>query len=344
MAGNDLLALTSIVQGIGEVYSERLAAVQINTLADLLRADVGWVASYVGVSTVRVEGWRSQSILLRLDEADPDIVEALVDAGLESTAEVANAAFSTLEGAMADAVAANRLHDAPTTSRLSNLHRDAVAKKGTGVVIGTVKYDDDQPNEGSVVSCAGAWTRTDEDGAFVLDAVPAGTHRLRVTIPGRPDANLQISAASDAVSIAIAVRIQRAPNNPPSVRDEHQGVLVRIGTGTEFKLETVDFEELPDDTYVMVRNIAGNGSVRLIELYKTQTGKEVVSRRTYVDIDQLPQGVEVGVLLRRRQGIFEVTELTLADVNYEKLEAAVGPLSLRNSVIRQVSALSLNQA
>ncbi len=344
MPRSPLLESPETIQGIGEVYSARLGELGLTSLTDLLRASAGWVAGYLGVDPERVEAWQAQAILLRLDETDPDIAEALVDAGLDSTTAVADAALSTLEGAMADAVEAGRLAEAPSTSRLSTLHRDATAKKGTGVVAGSVTHDDDQPAAEVVVSCGGTWTRTDEDGVFVLDAVPTGSHRLSVTAEGRPNANLQISTASDEVAVSLAIRVQRTPGNPAPSHDEHQGVLVRIARGAELRLETVQLDELPADTYVMVRNIAGHGSTRLIELYKTQTGGDIVVRRVYVDQRELPEGSKVGVILKRVAGAFEVTELSVEDVARQKLEAILGPLTLERSATRQVSALSLNQA
>ncbi|MGE3166876.1 MAG: DUF4332 domain-containing protein [Planctomycetota bacterium] len=94
------------IEGIGSVYAHKLAAVGIQTTADLLvmcqtQAARTATSALTGVSAARLERWMRMADLMRLSEVGGRSARRLLAAGVNGLEELAKRSADELEGCLA---------------------------------------------------------------------------------------------------------------------------------------------------------------------------------------------------------------------------------------------------
>lgn len=316
-----------IIEGIGDVTEAALRDAGITTIAELLwhgqRRSEGELPQNMRAGIQ--PGWVAAAFLLQVQKMTPDRAEGLVAAGIDSVEELAGAGLQTLERAMERAVETGRMREAPSLYQLAELQRHAASLRGTGLVRGrVVDAESGEALAGVKVSAGRKSTETDSDGAFYMSGIPAGSAPLSIAAPERRPFSVPVVVHAGRISAPVRVRINRRSTPPaaPRVSREADGALIWAGKGSTVRIEPRTLEELPDGTYLLFRETR-SGKARLLHLYRTQIGSEIVSDRVEIDPEKLPAGARPGSVLQLKDGVLGGTELTLRDVARQKLEAVL---------------------
>jgi hypothetical protein len=139
---SNLAEPVELIEGIGEAHGAKLRAKGADRIGDLLKHSTAWIARATGVGEDQAEKWVAAGWLLQVSEVEPDIAEALVQAGVRSIVDLADAGLETLEQAMQKAVAANTTNTASSVYRLAEIQRNAGRQRNTGVVFGKLTWLD----------------------------------------------------------------------------------------------------------------------------------------------------------------------------------------------------------
>jgi hypothetical protein len=322
----------AVIEGIGAAYADALHSAGVTTLAEMLRRSPEHVQLRVPGSSVRqVEGWFAAAWLLRVDGIDPDIAEALVNAGLTTANALADAGLQTLERAMSTAVEKNKLKTAPSLYKLAEFQRSAFHMHSTGSLYGTAtNFKTGEALEGVVISCLNRRTETGADGYFELHGIASGKTSVTIAHAMRGESTYRFFAKTDHLAGPLKVKVagNRAGKTYKPVR-EVDGAFISPGRGKSVRLFTRTLEEMPNGTYLRVREISDSGSVRLLHLFKTRVGREIQGDVVIIEKTGLPNGAKVGQIVQYQDGALQLTDLVLRDVALQKLQSTFGNVKLK---------------
>lgn len=321
----------SVIQGIGEVYAAALTNAKVTTLAQMLRLSPEHVQRRVPAASMRqVKSWFAAAWLLRVEGVDPDIAEALVEAGINSVNDLADAGLQTLERAMSTAVERNKLQSAPSLYRLAEVQRSASRLRSTGSIHGTVtNFATGEPVAGAVLSSSNHRTETDADGYFELHGIASGKASVSIKSGLRGASPYPVFVKTDHLVGPIKVKIAASAARKREAVRESDGAFISPGRTTTVTLITRSIEEMPNDTYLRVREISESGAVRLLHLSRTRIGPEIQAERVEVKATSLPKGANVGHILHYQDGVLQLTDMTLRDIALQKLERTFGKVKLK---------------
>lgn len=320
-----------IVEGIGEGRARLLREARITSLADMLARGPRVVHQLLsGTSPKQVVRWFAATLLLQVEDVDPQLAEALVDGGVSTIKQLATCGLQTLERAVASAREAGKIREAPSLYQLAAIQRDAATLRGKGIAQGRVlQADSGAPLPNLRVSVGRLAAVTDPEGRFILSGVPTETRTATLEVPGRGRVSVRLVVRSGPYVPTITYRAPApaAPRRGP-VR-ESEGALIWLGRDSRLRLIDSELAVLPDNTYVLVANIRRDGRARLLHLYRHKIQAEVRAERVHVDAVVLPEGTRAGEVLRYHAGALTRTDLTLLDVARRKLQPIVGDRELR---------------
>lgn len=321
-----------VIEGIGERTEEALREAGIGTIGEMLSRGVQRIAQAVPTATERqVRSWSAAGLLLQVEGVDPNVAEALIDAGIDSVDELAEVGLQTLERAMDRAVEAGKLKEAPSLYRLAGMQREAGKLRDTGLLGGrVVNRETGEPLAGLTVRAGRRRGRTEQDGTFYLSGVPAGTATVEIDVPGRRPLRAAMVVPNGTLGRLVTFRVSVPPAGrpPPRQVDESDGRLVWLGRAGRLRLVTRQLADLPDETYLVVQDVSPSGRVRLQHAYRKKVGHEVVSELVDVPADVLPEEVAVGQIFQHRSGELVPTDLTRRDVETRKLLGIIGERQL----------------
>lgn len=178
-----LLAPVTMIEGIGPAVAQRLAAIDVHTVADLLRAtpaDLHQAARDVA-SLEQADRWRRMAAFLQVEGMSAQWAEALAAAGFDSLEALHGAGRERLRQAFDAALAAGRAPDAPSDAALAELRIDLAALVHTGALNVTVRDERDAPLPGASVRAGTRRAITDARGRARLLRLPLG-RRLRLVV------------------------------------------------------------------------------------------------------------------------------------------------------------------
>lgn len=320
----------SVVEGIGEAHASTLHAAGITTLSEMLRRTPEQIERLVPrASLTQIRGWFAAAWLLRVEGVTPDIAEALVAAGITGASALANAGLQTVERAIADAVAKKTLHSAPSLYKLAALQRSADGFRSTGGVYGkATNLTTGAPLAGVVISSGDHRTETDADGYFELRSVAAGRASLTVSSDRRRSTCAFFIKTEQMIGPLTLKITERAPAKAVTPVREADGAFVSPGRSKSVTLIDRKLEDMPNGTYLRVREISESGSVRLLHLFKTRVGREIQGDVVIIEKAQLPAGTKVGDILQYQDKALKLTKLSLRDVATQKLQNTFGNVKL----------------
>lgn len=321
----------AVIEGIGDGFNEALRHAGVLTLAEMLRLTPERVERQVPSASLRqVDAWFAAARLLRVEGIEPDLAEAFVGAGIDNVNSLAGAGLQSLERAVANAVERKTLRGAPSLYKLAEIQRAASRLRSTGSLYGNVvSHSTGDPVAGVELSSSRHATETADDGYFELHGIDSGYASVTIASGVRRATIHRLFMRTDEVRGPVKFRIaEGAPVRSSAPVSEKDGAFVSPGRGTTFRIVTRTLEEMPNDTYFRVRAIGGDAIARLLHLYRTRVGREILGDRVDIDVAQLPKGAEVGHVLHYRDGKFQWTPLTLRDIARRKLEATFGPVTL----------------
>ncbi len=342
MTGSYLWDSPAVIEGIGEVHENSLREAGIATIADLLKYTAGEIQKMIPRTSLRqIVEWFASASLLRVEGVTPDMAEALIDAGIDSEDALAEAGLQTLERAVKKAKEARKLKgDVPSLYALAAIQREAWRIRGRGIVLGSVtNASANTPLSGMTVRAAGRTTQTDAEGRFCFIDLPEGEIWLALRLR-HAELTLPVIVKAGRVSGPVTIRIEMPPvdESEPAVYRESDGYLVTPTGGARVRFETVELGEIDSDAYLQVRYYKRDGTVRLLNLYRSRIGPEVIAEHVYVQEEQLPDSADVGTILHYQDGILNLTALTPQDIARKKFEAVMGNVELR-PIKRLVPAL-----
>ena len=104
MRGDFFRSSPELLEGIGEARSRALEDAGITTLAEMLARGPGVVHRLLpGTSPHQVVRWFAATLLLQIDDVDPQLAEAFVDGGVFTIDRLAARGLQTLERVVAAA-------------------------------------------------------------------------------------------------------------------------------------------------------------------------------------------------------------------------------------------------
>ena len=314
-----------LLEGIGPAHAKALAGGGIATIGDLLRRDDVAVERLVRTSLEQVRGWQAAGRLLRVDGVDPDIAEALAAGGIASATDLARTPRSSVEAALAAAVAARRLPAVPDAAALDALLQDAARKSGTGMVFGALHDTEGTPLEGTEVVLDDRSTKADAAGRFTHAAAPAGLSPLRVVLEGRPDYLTRVAVTSERVAPRLDIHLSPGADvTEPAVVDERDGKIVTLSSRGRVRVVTRDLSDVPDDTFLLLHDFGRGGKARLLHLYRRRVGWDVEVDRIWVEPEQLPEGAAIDDVLLYEGGLLSRSGSSEREVALLKLQRVLG--------------------
>ena len=316
----------STVDGIGETYATRLAEGGIETLGVLLRKAPEEIVAVSQCSSIAIaERWLATAYLLQVDGVDKDLAEAFVDAEIESITELADAGLSTLERAVEDAFVAGRLSEKPSSYALSEVQRTAGRLRGGGMVwVQVVDSETAEPVEDVLVSTGEEWARSDAEGWVGLLGIHPGRVTLAVTPRNGISLSVGVTVESERVRPMVKLHVATLPPGSSLVCSERNGQFVYPTPNTKNRLTVVDLAEVPADTHFKVRDFNSLDEARLLNLASTQVGNEIRIERVYVARQLLPEGAEIGTVLRYDGSEFSLSSETRDTLTKARVEGLVG--------------------
>jgi hypothetical protein len=317
-----LLLVPETIEGIGHVHAAALDSAAIATLGDLLRLPAWRVAVAVShASPAAAAKWQAAAHLLQVDGVDPDVAEALVEGGVQSVGELAEAGLRTLELALERAVAARRIRSDVSLYRLAALQRAAAKLVPTGIVLARlVDADSRGPIAGARVRCGGARTETDAEGRIVLPAVPTGVQEVQITLERGRYLVSRVVVASRRVASLKELRVRARRAAPLRELREAPGRPILFARACVLEYVETTLADLPDPTHLVVRRLDGSGEARLVHLYRRRIGRALEVERVRVPAARLPDGARVGSVLELAGGALVLTTLGVKDVHRKKIE------------------------
>ncbi len=314
-----LHASPELIEGLGPRRGEALEAAGIVTVADVVACSPRRLRSAVrGVSLGQADAWRAAAWLMQVPKVDQHLAEILVGAGLDTLERVADRSLRSLERIVLEGVKARKMAEMPSLYDLAEAQRSAWKLMGKGVLVGRVLAWDGSAVAGVAVVIASKTLRTNEAGRFAFVGLPAGRHRLHV------DAGVPMPRTCEIVPDGLrrltSIRIPRVVEvaAQPSLT-EADGSFIFQGRGQSLRLSDITVGDLPDDTYLVLRQMDSGGHAKLVHLNKRLAGSQVLVERLSVDRDSLPAGASEGTLLHYVKGAFELSESTLREIAARRL-------------------------
>jgi Domain of unknown function (DUF4332) len=172
MNASFLLSSPAVIEGIGPARADALKASGIETIAEMFAAGARRVHQMLPRTGPRQVGsWFVAAQLLRVDDMTPNLAEALVDAGIRSVPQLAEAGLRTVELAVDRALNDGKLQEKPSLYNLAGLQRDAWRVRERGMLAGRILTPDGNPIAGAEVRAGRYETVTFRPRALCLSSV-----------------------------------------------------------------------------------------------------------------------------------------------------------------------------
>ena len=245
---------------------------------------------------------------------DPDIVEALLDAGIATVGDLADAGLQTVEQALDQAIASGRMDQGPTLYGIAEIQRAAARWRSTGFIRArVVDLDDGAPVAGASISIGGRRTETGVDGWFIVTRLPQGVHTLEVqVVTGRPLVfAVQVAPYRAAATTVIRVPLATLQASAPTVASEQDGAVLAFRKGMRLRFIDTELSSLPHGTLLIVRHFYRNGQARLLSLSRSVVGMEMQVSRLRVSATDLPENSEIGDVVESTAAGFVASDQTL---------------------------------
>lgn len=325
MNASFLLSSPAVIEGIGPARADALKAVGIETIAGMFAAGARRVQQLLPRTGPRQVGsWFVAAQLLRVEELTPNLAEALVDAGIRSVPQLAEAGLRTVELAVDRALDAGKMQEKPSLYNLAGLQRDAWHVRERGMLAGRVLTPDGDPIAGAEVRAGRYETMTDDQGRYAFHRLPAGDVQPMIEIPTRVAGVVASRRVIEPGKLAGPITHKIAREAPPgfnrAVFNESDGHVVVNTANTLFRQTTLPLNDFSSGTYFLVRQVRDDGRVRLLSLYKVRVGRTVYIQRAWAAAAEVPAGTQVGNILLLDNGMLQATSLTVSDVTRLKRE------------------------
>jgi Domain of unknown function (DUF4332) len=325
----------SVVEGIGDFYSDQLDAVGIHTLQDLLSIDPETVhQNNEDLPLTLLEKSKAMAWLMLVDNVTPDIAECLVDAEINSVNELADKSLRTLCAALTEGEAKNKINNPPDYFKLSNIQKDAEKISSTGIIIGRCNTKQDRKlltDGGSILVTQNAKyidrITLRNDGSFLISGLKTGQYTLTMEIEGYFPHSFEFYVKSGCVSGAYTLSLCESikQKSRPTLK-EIDGAQIQITARTKVKQRKIELNDLPDKTYLTIQNFYKNGDAKLVHHFRTRQGNTVYIDYVRLPEDQLPKDSQVSTLLHYKEGELGLSEHSLSDVMIEHFCTTFGPV------------------
>jgi len=249
----------------------------------------------------------------------PDIAECLVAAGITRISRLAEAGLQTLERALAQGEAKNKINDPPSLYKLAELQR-AAAKSSTGTLITGFLKDRSTGKllEGARVRAGGRSTRIGADGAFLITGAQPGRVLLEVDADDYPPFRLPVMTKAGRVSGPFTLQLGKLEGQPkPEPLHEHSGAQLQIRGTTRSRLETIGLNDLPDDTWLRYQKDYADGQVKLLHVHRRRLGRDVFTQRVKLPGSEIPDGARQGSMLHWKGGALHASDKTMKEIAFE---------------------------
>lgn len=310
----------STIEGIGTKYERTLAKAGVITLRDLLSIQPDPLHQFYPVLPLQsLREWRAAAWLLTLDDMTPDLAECLIEAGITSIPQLADAGLQTLERAVTTGEEQHKIKNPPSVYKLAELQRDAAKRSSNTLVTGFLKdATDGQIIEAATVRAGNRRTQVSPDGSFLIAGLDAGSALLVIEADGYPTLRVRVTTQSDRVTGPISFTLRKLDGVPePTPLSEHQGAELQITGDSRIRRKTIALDALPDDTWLHYHADYAEGQAKLVHMHRTRIGRDVVSERVKLERSDLPKGAQVGAMLHWKDGALHVSDKTMKDVAFE---------------------------
>ncbi|MBN4055641.1 DUF4332 domain-containing protein [bacterium AH-315-K03] len=327
----------SVIEGIGEYYSEELNSLGIISLQDLLSINPAIVhKKNTHIPLALLEKFKMMTWLLMVDGINPDIAQCLVDEGIESINELADKSLRTLCKVMTQGEIKNKMNDIPDHFSLSTIQHNAEKLRSTGIAIGSCLSKLDQQSiiaDGSIlVTKDGKFvTRAaiDDEGHFFIKGLKNGLYILHPEFDDYFSHSFPVYLRSGRVSgpHLLFLDQQIEENEYPELR-EIDGAQIQITSHSKVRLRKIELSQLPNNTYLNVQKIYNNGDVKLVHHFRTRQGAIVYIDIVTLDNTELPNNTQRNTLLHYNNGQITLSEQSLRNVMIEHFRSTFAPVKL----------------
>lgn len=332
MSKNFLNLAPDVIEGIGNERKKELSAAGVNTIADMLNKPPRYIKRILkSTSLQQISNWFNAALFMQIDDVTPDISEAFVSGGVESIEELADAGLQTLERIIKREYENGKISEIPSLYRLAGMQRNASRLIDTGMLVGKIiDANTKKPLTAAKINIGRKSYETVEDGLFFFSGLPAGKNKLSVEIKDRELFSAKVNIIANKLTDPITFRINvKNLERQPRIIRESEGNLIWMKKSTTAKFINRKLTELPDDTYLQIRKISSSGSVRLMHLSRVWIDNKIFTEIVNIDLNLLPEGVDVGSVLHFKNGLLKMSEITPKQFARRKLERILGKITIK---------------
>lgn len=315
------------IEGIGDVYAEKLKKRGINTLDELLLSHPVEIEQILErPSKETIQKWRSMALFLSMKGMNENIAEAFADNGRETFSDIAEVQLRTLENYLKNALDNNKLNSLPNLYELSEIQREAYERKERGIIIGKIVHPKtSSPLKGVEVVIDRNRTFTTKNGVFFHSSVRQGVFKIYFSLNNKTTVS-SITITKDQLNHSGCWEIDFDEINYSEL-SEDKGDILNIHGSSRVRFVELEASSIKDNSYWIVRKPLKNGNVSLLNLNRIQKGPDLFVERYRTTLDSLPNGSLLDTILSFQQGEFTLSDLTIREFHWKKIAPLLGERS-----------------
>ena len=328
----DPAAPVSLIEGIGPVHTEALAAIRVVHVFDLLRCSVAQLHAAVKAraSDDQVRSWQCMASLLQVEGMTAQWAEVLCRGGMGTINELASQDLESLQAIVQRAVDNHQLRDLPTANQLAAMIRDAAIICCSGTLTLTLRDRAGNPVSGAKARIGVHSAQSDAHGRVRLTRLPMGVG-LPLLVEHENFAVLAVSNPPIcADNQALGVHVFTLPEageadvEEPMPLSEYKGDTLPLGTGKPIRVALASQKEIREADLLCVSSFYKTiADVKLVSLLKDYVLGEVIVHAYRVPGAAFAVPPKLGDTYVYRAGHFIPRKHTVDSINRYKRRRAM---------------------
>jgi len=298
--------LIESIQGIGDVYGDKLTRIGIATTNDMIVFGPEFIFNRLegSVSRALIDKWHAMSLLMLIKGIGPNEAEILAHSKRDSWQTLDDTSPERLQNIFEQSEQGDSI---PSTAQIARWQRKAVQLQYTGFIAGRVMSKKETPISNARIRVGNEETQTDQSGSYVLAGIPFWEKAIIVSATGYFSFETVLSLSSNALQ-RMDIKLADSPNgwsNPVRI-SEWESQVISFQTGDRFKKMDMTVDDLPDNTPLAEyhRGRYNDGLIRLVSIYKIREGNQIILFRIKVKPEQIRGPVSEGrLVLKTAEGL-----------------------------------------
>ena len=310
------------IEGIGEVYGEKLKGVGVKTTNDMIVYGPHQIFAKLqgSISETLLEKWHDMCLLMLIKGLGPQEAEALVDAGRHSWQTIDDTSPKRLHAIFKEAKAHRKIPKVPSEAKIARWQREAVRLQYTGFIAGKVLTKKGELVENTTITVGEESTVSDDAGSYVLAGIPLWEKSLTVEAEGYYRFETALELPGNQLK-RLDLKLAKSPHGwgRPARISEWEGKMVTFQTGDRFKRLNVEVGDLPNGTPLAEyhKGRYRDGLIRLVPLFKIREGNQIIIYRIKVKPEQIHGGPPEGRVVLKKESGLVVMDQTVSDFQDE---------------------------